>query len=357
LDRVNQGEAGIGMDLKYQPLLNKLKGENSRYLPRLLPQLVSLREIPLLLALPAGIEEIAQDLNLDPADCRAMLERLCRRGLVYPPIDPDEVEYYLVRDAGQLFEGTVQDRNQSREVIEIWAQWSQDEYMDKACREREAFAWPTNRVIPLPAAIPGQTAVLPVEDLNSIINNAEALAVMNCPCRTVLHRCEMPVEVCLLMGEPAEVEIKRDIARPLSSAQALEIVDLASRRGLVPTVRNRARVNNICFCCRDCCLVITPVLQRGFSFLAPSRFRAQVDQEKCIGCGNCEMRCPFGAVIMKGESGGKMLSRVKTEACYGCGVCVTGCPSGALSLYPVSEEVMIPPQKRRPPSGAPHQPG
>lgn len=65
----------------------------------------------------------------------------------------------------------------------------------------------------------------------------------------------------------------------------------------------------------------------------PERFdffggdKAEVDGQKCIGCGSCEAHCRFGAITVEN---GK--ASVNAYACEGCGVCAFLCPARAITL-------------------------
>ncbi len=52
-----------------------------------------------------------------------------------------------------------------------------------------------------------------------------------------------------------------------------------------------------------------------------------VDLEKCIGCGECEDACSFGAIEVKEDK-----AVVDLDKCTMCGTCVDTCPEGALEL-------------------------
>jgi ferredoxin len=70
-----------------------------------------------------------------------------------------------------------------------------------------------------------------------------------------------------------------------------------------------------------------------------SDFRAVVDDEMCIGCGDCLERCQFDALSVP-----KGICVVDYTRCVGCGLCATVCPSEALCLERRPEgEVPVPP--------------
>jgi hypothetical protein len=58
------------------------------------------------------------------------------------------------------------------------------------------------------------------------------------------------------------------------------------------------------------------------------RFRPEVDEAKCIACGQCARHCPTDAITV--PPGAK--ARVDLKLCVGCGECVAHCPSGAIPV-------------------------
>lgn len=55
----------------------------------------------------------------------------------------------------------------------------------------------------------------------------------------------------------------------------------------------------------------------------------------CLGLGDCEKACPFGAITVNENR----LAVVDEEKCQGCGVCVAACPRGVLDMIPLSQPV------------------
>lgn len=52
---------------------------------------------------------------------------------------------------------------------------------------------------------------------------------------------------------------------------------------------------------------------------------AIVDEEECIGCGNCLESCPVDAITLND------VAKVSDD-CIECGTCVSNCPTDAISL-------------------------
>ncbi len=59
----------------------------------------------------------------------------------------------------------------------------------------------------------------------------------------------------------------------------------------------------------------------------------KIDIEKCIGCGECEEVCSFGAITVEDEK-----AKVDPGLCTLCGTCVDTCPEGALEIEAEEKE-------------------
>ncbi len=57
-----------------------------------------------------------------------------------------------------------------------------------------------------------------------------------------------------------------------------------------------------------------------------------VDQDLCIGCGLCEISCPFGAIRLEKIPGKGYRAENISAVCKGCGSCAAACPQKAIDM-------------------------
>jgi heterodisulfide reductase subunit A len=57
---------------------------------------------------------------------------------------------------------------------------------------------------------------------------------------------------------------------------------------------------------------------------------AEVDPERCRGCGECAQICQFQAPRLEETAPGIYTARINPSLCKGCGTCASWCPSGAI---------------------------
>lgn len=166
-----------------------------------------------------------------------------------------------------------------------------------------------------------------------ILHNPDHIVVLDCPCRAARPDPCLPLDVCLIVGEPfasfvAEHQPRR--SRRITPEEAREILQAEHERGHVHHAFFKdamlGRFYAICNCCA-CCCGATQAWRNGVPMLASSGYVSQVDVAQCTGCGTCAAGCQFGAVSMSNGC-----AVVDTVLCMGCGVCASKCPQEAVSL-------------------------
>jgi heterodisulfide reductase subunit A len=63
----------------------------------------------------------------------------------------------------------------------------------------------------------------------------------------------------------------------------------------------------------------------------------EVDESECVGCGQCQAVCKYGAIELHDTPEGKK-ARVIPVLCKGCGLCSTKCPTKAISAKHYTDE-------------------
>lgn len=185
-----------------------------------------------------------------------------------------------------------------------------------------------------PIQVPDLEQVIPYKRARSIImKNPDRIVALDCPCRSARENPCLPLDVCLVVGDPFASFIREhqpERSRWITRDEAIAILQAEDERGHVHHAFFKDamldRFYAICNCC-ECCCGAMHAHQHGTPMLASSGYVARVDEILCTGCGNCNSYCQFNA--LETEDG---ISHVIYEKCMGCGVCISKCDYGALSL-------------------------
>jgi len=201
------------------------------------------------------------------------------------------------------------------------------------------------KVVPLEAAkqlvlvneeirLPNLEKVIPYSLARGLIlQNPDHIVALECPCRSARSNPCLPLDVCLIVGEPFASFVREhhpQRSRPVTQAEAVEILQAEDARGHVHHAFFKdamlGRFYAICNCCTCCCGALQ-AHRNGTPMLASSGYLAQVDEDRCIGCGSCQEFCQFGALSLQDYH-----AFVNEAECMGCGVCANHCDQGALAL-------------------------
>ena len=79
-------------------------------------------------------------------------------------------------------------------------------------------------------------------------------------------------------------------------------------------------------------------LAKGYVKVEP--IVSQVDEKKCVGCGLCELVCPFKAIRVEAAQN-ERVARVVPASCKGCGCCAAACPQKAISMQHFTDEQIL----------------
>jgi Pyruvate/2-oxoacid:ferredoxin oxidoreductase delta subunit len=217
---------------------------------------------------------------------------------------------------------------------------------DEAAADRVTFADTYHgKVVPLEAAeqlvhlhdgfaIHDLEQVIPYKRARSIImHNPDRIAVLDCPCRVSRQHPCLPLDVCLIVGDPFASFIREhqpERSRWITPDEAVAILKAEDDRGHVHHAFFKdamlGRFYAICNCC-ECCCGAMQAQRNGTPMLAASGYVSVLDPELCIGCGDCNSYCQFGALELSAG-----VNHVIYDKCMGCGVCTSKCEQGALSL-------------------------
>lgn len=209
---------------------------------------------------------------------------------------------------------------------------------------------PWSRVVPIKKAIPTEVNIFTYEEVDRIINEADAVALANCLCRSnkkmIGEGCNAPIDdICILLNSWGVYYAKNGLGKLVSKKEAKKALDNAEDAGLVHSALNVKDAKDalfICNCCGCCCALLRGITQLKIpTAVAKSNFMAVVDGDTCIGCGECVERCHVNAISLD-----DLTAKINYDRCIGCGVCVSSCPEKALSMK--RREIQIaPPDSRR----------
>jgi Pyruvate/2-oxoacid:ferredoxin oxidoreductase delta subunit len=183
-------------------------------------------------------------------------------------------------------------------------------------------------------SLPDLEKVIPYNSARAIIlKNPDHIVALDCPCRLSRENPCLPLDVCLVVGEPFAGFIREhhpNHSRSITRQEALNILEAEDQRGHVHHAFFKdamlGRFYAICNCCACCCGAMQSQ-RNGTPMLASSGYVAFIDEESCIACGACETSCQFAAIFAQ-----EGICVVDAEKCMGCAVCVGQCSQESIQM-------------------------
>ncbi len=285
-------------------------------------------EVALLLGpAPKRLAEIVESSGWDREYLEKILEQMSDRVLVYKLIRTkdgvSEVTYRLFPTAVGLWETSFAkgERNPTQEKLaRHWRQY----YLDGWGLEMVSQGIPFLRVIPVASSVAPEKEVYSYEKASELIKDWDYICVLHCACRMSAslagEGCGKPTETCFHFGKLARFFVEKGYGREITQKEALEILDMTEKAGLIHSVANAKTMGvSMCSCCTCCCTQYRAKKAFGIERVVDkSRFVAEVDVDKCIACRRCEQRCmpsAFSLSESKKDADGEKHIAPCQEAC------------------------------------------
>ncbi len=285
-----------------------------------------------LLPLPETAEAIAARLSRPVVEVRPFLDAMVGRGLISATMVQGEKRFGLAPFVIGIYEWQLP--RMDAELAEMC-----EEYFPALVGAVGGYKPAIARVVPVNTHIEAQAQVLAFEDIRARMSAARSFNLQPCLCRTeraaLGKACSHPIETCMVFSTKEnafEGTLPTGFGRRVSREEALAVLDLAEREGLVHCTYNvRQDQAFVCNCCSCCCGFLRAVKELDAPhMLVRSNWVSAIDADRCTACGECAApRCPMDAVA---EHDGAFA--VDEDRCLGCGACTAVCPTDAVTLKP-----------------------
>ena len=282
-----------------------------------------------LLPIPEAAAAIARRLGRQVEDMQPVLDAMVTRGQIATVRYRGQHVYMLAPFVIGIYE--FQLPHMDAELAALFEEYA-PVLVNTVGGEKPALA----RVVPVNARIEARAEVLRHENVRVMMEGARSFRLMECICRkeqdALGKQCSHTLETCLAFSSEPDAYERFPYGRTVPREEALAVLDLAEREGLVHCTYNIRREQMfVCNCCSCCCGFLRGVKEFGAPhLLLHSNYVAAISSEGCTACDACnDGRCPMGAIA---ECDG--VYAVDTERCIGCGACTVVCPSDAITLAP-----------------------
>ena len=279
-------------------------GENSVW-TKILKKLITDEECALGMKLsrtPISAEDYAQKVGRPVEEVSKLLWDMADHGAIFAHFINDKPYYRLAPFVPGIYEYMMDRRTLDKEMAQLFVDMPQEmAYLFNLLSVKDGGMMKT---VPVMQEIKAQQKVLTFEEIKHYIMTTDCITVADCLCRTSMKMigkgCEHPIEnTCFQLGPHAKYYIKTGRGREVSKEEALELLDFVERAGLVHHVfatEGLGESSYICNCCGCSCSGFRINRQFGGAGFSKSNFRARIDMEKCVACGNCVEVCPLNAI-------------------------------------------------------------
>jgi len=277
-------------------------------------------------------EDISARLKLPVEQVKNTLENLSGRGLIFRQDSEGNTRYGAIPFMHGIAEFQI--KKLDKELSLLLDSYFKEGFNKNIADNAELFL----RVIPVQKYINIEHHIASYNDVSSILDKVDVIAVTECFCRKQKKflgaGCSRPSETCFMFGSMAQYYIDNKIGRKVDKDEALKIVAEAQKYGLVTQPSTSQNPAGMCNCCGDCCAVLGAIKKYPEpAEIVFSNHFSSIERDKCSGCGACIEICPMEAIRMDSSE----TAEVDLKRCIGCGLCLTACGFDAVTLNEKAE--------------------
>jgi NADPH-dependent glutamate synthase beta subunit-like oxidoreductase/NAD-dependent dihydropyrimidine dehydrogenase PreA subunit len=250
-------------------------------------------------------EEISEQLGWDIDKTKTLLWDLATAGVTCVNKKEGEFKFWYETWVPGIFEMVVNNKENVRKYPQIAKAF--DDY--GLLRNPIAFGnIPMGkglmRVIPIASSLDGTSSVASAEKVDEYLEKARLISVSDCSCRTSREEMgegcgHLKEDMCIQLDDAAELYIRTGRGREITIAEAKEIMRRAEANGLmhqVPNTEGWGHTHAICNCCSCSCYALRAATMYSNPDMVRSNFTAVVNEDDCVGCGECVSYCPTNAL-------------------------------------------------------------
>ncbi len=184
--------------------------------------------------------------------------------------------------------------------------------------------------------------IIPIEDVEDILNIANSITRVPCVCRAVTTG-KKPRLCFLISVNPGKLGIDSvidpsyfggpDVAKfeRVERKWTLDFIKENQRKGMINTIWSLKApfIGVLCNCDYSSGCIPMKMLKEVAPVTFKAEYVAEIDAISCIGCGECMKICPFDAIVSNKKT---KKPEVDVKKCHGCGICRTVCKKNAIIL-------------------------
>jgi ferredoxin len=289
-------------------------------------------------------DQLAERLDLTAEETRLLLKQALLREIIYKH-GLDGVETYTVTGFYLRLDILTSYEGNNWASLPPWvrkgtSEWQLSEWIQLWTPQLRQIIHDPDRYVRMK-----NRDVLLLQESLELIEAAEFICALPCPCITTLLPGSPVVEGSVRLGERARATLERGQGRRLTTEEAKAHVIALDRAGLVHTGPRGWRDHDPDLewishgnCHPSYSFPFRAGLRLGLAKQYPRAHHiAVIDWDKCTHCGLCIGRCPFSALWREQtpyNADGVLARRVRLDEqkCWGCGLCANTCPEVAIEM-------------------------